>query len=80
MKAVSEAFAETDKGFANCAHGRRGSSRQILLMDAETLERLAILPGVIKENIVTRGLAVQSLPRGQRLRIGEALLEVTIPC
>lgn len=49
-------------------------------MDAETLEELRLAPGAIKQNILTRGLDVRALRRGQRLRIGEALLEITIPC
>ncbi|MCL6564804.1 MAG: MOSC domain-containing protein [Acidobacteriia bacterium] len=49
-------------------------------MDEETLQQLEISPGAVKENITTRGLAVQALQPGQRLRIGEALLEVTGPC
>jgi MOSC domain-containing protein YiiM len=80
MKSVAEAYAETDKGFTQCAHGRRGSKRQILLMAAETLEALQVPPGAVKENIVTRGLELRGLPRGQQLRVGQALLEVTIPC
>jgi MOSC domain-containing protein YiiM len=80
MRAVPEAFAEADKGFAQCAHGRRGSKRQILLIEQETLDELNIAPGAVKENIVTRGIVLRGMRHGQRLRVGGALLEVTLPC
>lgn len=79
MKQVPEALAVAEKGFERCAHGRPGE-RQILLMAAEDLAELDLTPGAIKENIVTRGLDVMRLKRGQRLRAGEAELEITVPC
>ena len=80
MKAVGEALAMEDKGFEHCAHGRPGSKRQILLMDLETLRELGLQPGDVQENITTEGLLLRELSRGQRLRIGDAHLEVTIRC
>ncbi len=80
MREVEEVAAIEDRGLEGCIHGRPGSRRQVLLMDAETLEEMGLLPGVIKENITTRGLAVRELQGGQCLRVGDALLEVTIPC
>ena len=75
-----EVYAVINKGFQDCIHGRSGSKRQVLLMDQETLEEFGIAPGRAKENITTRGLALGTLSLGQRLRIGEGLLEVTNPC
>jgi len=80
MKALDEARAIQDTGFEGCAHGRPGSQRQVLLMDRETLEGFGLAPGELKENITTQGLDVGGLRRGQRLRVGEAVLEVTLPC
>jgi MOSC domain-containing protein YiiM len=80
MREFDEAFAVEDKGFKDCVHGRRGSSRQVLLMDQETLQEFGIEPGRARENITTRGIALAALTLGQRLRAGEALLEVTKPC
>jgi len=34
----------------------------------------------VKENITTRGLDVRALRPGRRLRIGQALVEITVPC
>ena len=80
VRAVTEAKAIVDWGFEGCAHARRASKRQLLLIDSETLTEMALHPGQAKENVLTAGLDVRALVRGQRLRIGEALLEVTIPC
>ncbi len=37
-------------------------------------------PGIIRENVTTDGLNVNSLQIGQQLRIGEARLEVSEVC
>src|SRR5437588_161137 len=63
-----------------CAHARAGSDRQVLLVDRETLDAMELQPGILRENITTNGLKVNSLQVGQRLRMGEALLEVTLVC
>lgn len=80
MKPLDSALAVQDTGIEGCAHGRPGSTRQILLLDVETLNEFGLEPGVLKENITTRNLAVRQLGRGQRLRAGAAMLEVTISC
>ena len=80
MKEVEEAEALQDKGLNGCIHGRPGSKRQVLLMDSETLEKLRISAGAVKEKITSRGLDFQCLEVGQQLRIGRSLLEITLPC
>jgi len=80
MQEVEEALAVENRGLHGCIHGRPGSRRQVLLVDIETLEDLQILPGMVKENLTTRGLTLNGLREGQRLRIGGALLEITGPC
>ncbi len=80
MREIDEALAVENKGFKDCLQGRHGSSRQVLLMDQETLDEFGIAPGRARENITTRGIALEPLLRGQRLRVGEALLQVTNPC
>ncbi len=80
VRAVAEAKAVADWGLDGCAHARRGSKRQVLLMDSETLAEMDLHPGQVKENVLTQGLNVRALTPGQRLRIGEVLLQVTIPC
>jgi MOSC domain-containing protein YiiM len=80
MEELSEVRAVGDVGFEHCAHGRPGSKRQVLLVDRETLEAMDLKPGIIRENITTDGLNVNSLPLGQQLRVGEARLEVSMVC
>jgi MOSC domain-containing protein YiiM len=80
MREFEEVFAVENKGLQDCIHGRSESIRQVLLMDQETLEEFGIAPGRARENITTRGIVLGSLPLGQLLRAGEALLEVTKPC
>jgi len=80
MEELREAHLVADAGIEGCAHGRPGSKRQVLLVDYETLEAMDLNPGVIRENITTEGLAVNSLKPGERLRLGESLLEVSMVC
>jgi MOSC domain-containing protein YiiM len=80
MEEVESAEAIQDKGLKGCIHGRPGSKRQILLMDRETLDAMGIAVGAVKENITMQGLDFQALQPGERLKIGEATLEITIPC
>lgn len=69
-----------DAGFEGCAHARPGGKRQVLLVDAETLAAFQLAPGTIRENITTTGLDVNALPIGQKLRVGEVVLEVSAVC
>ena len=80
MEELPEVLAIGDRGLEGCAHARPGSKRQILLVDRETLEAMDLQPGIIRENITTDGLNVNSLPVGQVLRVGQARLEVTAVC
>src|SRR5579863_6340747 len=69
-----------DKGFKGCTHGRPGSKRQVSLMDCETLDKFGLAPGVVKENITTLGIDLQTFTMGSSLRIGDCVLEITGPC
>jgi MOSC domain-containing protein YiiM len=80
MEELREVQAVADFGLEGCAHGQAGGKRQVLLVDRETLETMDLRPGVLWENITTDGLNVNSLPIGQQLRVGGALLEVTMVC
>jgi MOSC domain-containing protein YiiM len=80
MEELTEVRAVNDTGFEDCAHARSGGKRQVLLVDRETLEAMELQPGILRENITTDGLNVNSLPIGQLLRAGEARLEVTAIC
>jgi MOSC domain-containing protein YiiM len=62
---------------------RQANLRQVHLIHVELLEALTaqgfdLTPGLMGENITTRGVDLLSLPTGARLRIGtDALVEVT---
>jgi MOSC domain-containing protein YiiM len=80
MEEVETVEVLRDLGFAGCAHARKSGSRQLLLVDKETLEVMELRPGMIRENITTEGLNVNGLALGQRLRIGTVLLQVSAVC
>lgn len=67
-------------GLKDDMHAIPQSTRQVLLIEQETLHALKLRPGAVKENITTEGIALMSLPPRQRLRVGEALLEITKEC
>jgi len=80
LKPHREAIARENHGLDGDAHARRGSPRQVLLLELETLKEFGVAPGALRENIVTDGIRVAGLRPGTRLRAGEALLEVTMDC
>jgi len=80
MESRQEVLARVSHGFDGCAHARPGGSRQVLLLDSETLQEFSVAPGALKENITTVGLDIPGLASGTRLRLGEALLEITKLC
>ena len=56
--------------------------RQVHLVHAELFKELyrlglTVRPGDIGENVLTKGIDLLGLPRGTRLRCGEAVVEVT---
>jgi MOSC domain-containing protein YiiM len=69
-----------DGGFEGDHHTGSSRRRQILLMCGDVLNELHVEPGAIYENVVVDGIEVMSLVEGQQLRLGEALVDVTIPC
>ena len=81
MTKVVEAEAIENLGLKGDRHALRDSSRQILLLEKETVDELGIKPGDVKENITTSGISLMTLPSKQQIRIGkEVTVEVTKPC
>lgn len=80
MEELQDARLVADFGLEGCAHAKPDSGRQVLLVDRETVEAMGLTPGILRENITTDGLNVNSLQIGQGLRIGDARLEVTMVC
>src|ERR1700719_620494 len=80
MEELEEVRVITNLGLEGCAHARPASTRQVLLVDRETLEAMDLRPGVIRENITTDGIDVNGLALQQELRIGEMRLQVSEIC
>lgn len=69
-------------------HGLRGDAhagnwhRQVSLLAEESIEKIKnkgidVGPGDFAENITTKGIDLVNIPVGTRLRMGEAVVEVT---
>jgi MOSC domain-containing protein YiiM len=67
-------------------HG--GADRAICLFSTELYDRLRgmgidLAPGAVGENFTTTGIDLQRLAKGDRLRVGQCLIEITnvrVPC
>ncbi len=68
------------EGFDGDHHTGNSKRRQILLMSGSVIDQLRLQPGNMYENVVVDGLDVMAFREGQRLRLGDALVAVTIPC
>jgi MOSC domain-containing protein YiiM len=80
MQALDRSEVVADWGLRDDRKARAGSRRQVYLLDEATLRSVDVQPGELRENLTIRGLDVNTLQPGQRLRIGGTLLEVTMPC
>jgi MOSC domain-containing protein YiiM len=56
------------------------ATRQILMISDKILREFDLKPGALHENMVVDGVDVMTFNRGQRLQIGDVVLEVTIAC
>jgi MOSC domain-containing protein YiiM len=81
MTIVPQALAIANYGLQGDRHAREDHHRQVLLIEAETLDALELAPGDVKENITTSGIRLADLRPGQEMRIGtEVVLEITGSC
>ena len=76
-----EAFRATSLGLEGDKHaGREEGKRQILLAEAGDLLDLDLKPGDLREQVSVDLPGLMSLAVGTRVRIGDALVELTGPC
>ncbi len=81
-KTVDQATIKEGYGLENDAHGGDWH-RQVSLLGIESyrhMKRLAtveLCPGIFAENITTEGIELHKIPIGAKLRLGEAILEIT---
>ncbi|MGH2657924.1 MAG: MOSC domain-containing protein [Actinomycetota bacterium] len=76
-----ESFTATALGLEGDRHsGREEGKRQILLAEAGDLRDLGLEPGALREQVTLDLPGLMSLGEGTRLRVGEAVLELTGVC
>lgn len=83
---VSQAEAQANIGLRGDHHAKAGGKRQATLIQAEHIEAAAsildreeINPGLLRRNIVVRGINLLAL-KDRRFAIGEVILETTGEC
>ena len=79
----TEVRALVGSGLEGDLHGKgraAGTGRQVLVMDRQTLEASGLNPGDLREQITVDFAALETLPVGTHVRVGDATLEVTGPC
>jgi len=67
------------QGLEGCAHGNP-PRREVLLASQDHLDALGVEPGAIRENVTVAGADVHDWAVGQRVKVGRALLEITMVC
>jgi MOSC domain-containing protein YiiM len=72
-------LAIAGQGMEGCAHANP-PRREVLFASLEHLDTVGVEPGDIRENLTVEGADVQQWLVGQRVRVGEAVFEVTMVC
>ena len=81
MVRLRDAEAVANRGLTGDRHALPDSSRQILLIEKETIDDLRLEPGQVKENVTTAGMRLMHMRSGERLLLGEeVILEITKAC
>ena len=79
MTEVAAVTAISDKGLVgDTSFGRR--TRQVLLIDSETLNEFGLRPGDVRENVTLEGFNLSGLAPQDELLIGETLFAITGAC
>jgi MOSC domain-containing protein YiiM len=76
---LERARAVEGLGFEGCAHANP-PRREVLFASEDHLNTVGVEPGAIRENVTVAGADVQSWPIGQRVRVGDAVFEITLVC
>ena len=80
LLAADRVNALLECGLEGDRHARLNSHRQVLLMEQEVLEQFGLVPGDVREQVTVRGLDLDGLAFGARLKVGGAVLEIAGPC
>jgi len=79
MKIAAAVEAIADHGLRDDANAGR-TKRQVLIIERELLGEFQLPIGDVRENITVEGITLAGTPAGVRMRVGQALLEVTLDC
>ena len=84
LRSVDSATFEAGHGIEGDRHYTSKIDRQgyqVLLVAEETLKELGLAPGIVRENVTTTGIPLDSLGPGRRIFLGDqVLLQVSKPC
>ena len=81
MVPVDRVNALLEQGFEGDRHLKKANgTRTVLLMEQEVLDHFQLAPGATREQVTVRGLELNTLVPGSRIRIGGATLEVVGQC
>ena len=79
MKVATAVEAIANHGLRDDANAGR-TKRQVLIIERELLDEFQLPIGDVRENITVEGFTLAGTPAGVRMRVGQALLEVTLDC
>ena len=77
---LKDSVRATPSGFDGDHHTGVSKRRQILLLSGAVVDEFNLNPGDIYENVIVDGFDVMQLREGQQVRLGDALVTVTVPC
>ena len=77
-EARERVLAVENQGLDGCA--ANPPRREVLLASKQHLDAVGVAPGAIRENVTVEGADVQTWPVGQRVKVGAAVLEITMVC
>lgn len=77
---VERVNALLEQGLEGDRHRKADGRRTVLLMEQEVLEQFGLASGAVREQVTVRGLELNGLIFGSRLRVGSTILEVAGPC
>jgi len=80
LQSVERVNALEETGLEGDRHAKHGSRRQVLLIEQEHLDALKLQPGEVREQVTVRGIALDQLVFGARIKVGSAVLEIAGPC
>jgi len=79
MKPLAEALLLPNFGLQGDLYAAPNRQKQILLSRRDILKDAGLEPGEIGDHLSLSGIAVDLLPKGTKLTVGEAVIEISEP-